>query len=555
MRPFLLILGKSAAAFIDSPNQGPVLYSEKFDNNQIVLLKKDGGGKPAWVFGTGKDVVYHVSLSDDGEFLAAGTERSLYLFSKNNNTPLWRFCKRCDPLTLSMGENSASAISGDGKYAAISFNGMLYFFSRESNKPLWEKSVECNAVGIDLSKYGDFVAVGTSNCGEQGGNKAFLFDKNGNKIWEYKLSNPGYENPGEFYGPAMTPDGGLVAISSGCPNRRAYLFKGDGTLLFRSDPLQRDAPVHKSAISDDGNYLTFGSDGESGKPNKFLFSKSGALLWSHAGASETDARAISISADGNYVAAGTSGGKVYLFKRDSSMPLWVFQETGNFAKVGDVKLNNDGSLLAAGSTGKKVYLFSRDSASPLWSFDALTWVNSVDFKGEFIAAGTGFKEYQFEGNSASQEQVSCESVIQPPAMEQFFDGGQNDAQGERVEGKCGNNICEPVAGETAESCPDDCISNEVPIGGGLGASCKGEGCFIQNDGNRTLKSYCGNGVCEEQGGENAGACPADCPASSRAGLEKESGVQAGGFPLELAAALAAILLAAGIAYAAFFHKK
>jgi len=453
--------GKARAAFIDSPNQGPILYSEKFDNNQILLFSKDRDA-PLWAFDTGSDMVHDVSLSDDGEYLAASTERFVYLFSKNSPVPLWNFCKQCTPPKISMGEHTAAVISADGKYVAAVLKNTLYFFSRENNTPLWSADISCNAVGMAISEHGEYVSAGVSNCGENG-NSIFFFGKNGTQLWKYQTKNEGYANSGEVYAPAMTPDGKYVAMSTGCPDRRGYLFSNDGKMLYRSEPLQRDAPVHESAISDDGKYIAYGTDGEQNKPNKFLFAQNGALLWSHAGQDETDARAISISGDGNYVASGTSNGKVYLFSRNSNTPLWTYAVQGNYAKVGDVKLNFEGSLLVAGTTANKVYLFSRGSSAPIREYSTPTWINAIDFNGELIAAGTGFKEYQFEGNSAPRQQVVCRQINQPPAME--TDGGEGGTMnGDAI---CGNKICEPNAGESAESCTPDCapggMKDDEPI--------------------------------------------------------------------------------------------
>lgn len=445
-------VGKARSAFIDSPNQGPILYSEPFDNNQVILLRKNGG--LAWAFDTGADVVYDVSLSDDGEYVAAGTERYVYLFSKNSSTPLWKFCRQCSPPKISLGQNTAAAVSGDGQYVVASLDGRLYYFSRENKTPLWSADITCNAVGVAVSEHGDYVSAGVSNCGEKG-NSVFFFSKDGALLWKYKTNTSGYANSGEMYGPAMTPDGGRVAVSSGCPDRRAYLFARDGQMLYRSEPLQRDAPVHKSAISNDGKFIAYGSDGEAGKPNKFLFSSDGRLVWSHTAVDETDARAISISGDGNYVASGTSSGRIYLFSRTGGgRPLWIFAEKGDFAKVGDVKLNQDGSLLAAGTSTSKVYLFSRGSSTPLWEYRAPTWINSVDFNGEYIVAGTGFKEYQFEGNSAPPQHAACARIIQPPEPENDIGGGGVTAGGAGA--TCGNTICEPDGGESAQTCRQDC---------------------------------------------------------------------------------------------------
>ena len=63
-------VGKARAAIIDSPDQGPVLYTEKFDNNQIILLDKNG--KEIWTYDTLYDQVEGVAISKDGNYIAAG---------------------------------------------------------------------------------------------------------------------------------------------------------------------------------------------------------------------------------------------------------------------------------------------------------------------------------------------------------------------------------------------------------------------------------------------------------------------------------------------------
>ncbi|MFH0835786.1 MAG: WD40 repeat domain-containing protein [Candidatus Micrarchaeota archaeon] len=540
--------GKVRAAMIDSPDQGPVLYSEKFDNNEIVLL--DENGKELWTFSTGTEIVYHVALTDDGGYLAAATDRHIYLFSKDSNDPLWSFCKDCDPISLSFGVNTAVGISGDGEFVAAAVENQLYYFARNSNTPLWKKDISCNGIGLELTETGDFIAVSVSNCGENG-NTIYYFDGEGNEVWHYQTSTPGYENSGEFYAPAMTPGGECVAVSSGCPDRRAYLFSKDGTLLFRSEPLQRDAPVHSSAISDDCSLIAFGSDGESGKPNKFLFAKDGSLEWSHTGSQETDARAASISADGDYAAFGTSNGRVYLFDTSSGTLLWMFQEQGTFAKVGDVKLNSDGSKLVAGSTGRKVYLFSRASSTPVWSYTSLTWVNAVDFKNGVIAAGTGFKEYQFEGNSVSLTEVACSSVEKPEGFETFVGmSGLIDIAINTGNEVCGNSMCEPSGGENFETCPQDCMACDDEV----------EDCSKINDNPNVSDepAFCGDSDCELGNGESVEACPQDCggviateppePSLFAGEVESKAGVD-----YSLAAIGAVVVLALGGLY--WFTKK
>ena len=442
-------IGKARGSMIDSPDNGPVLFSEKFDNNEIVLLDEEG--KEVWNYPTGRDWVEGVAISKDGNYIAAVTNFYIYLFSKNSKEPLWSFCRDgdCKIPSYYSGTAAGVAISADGNYIAAHQQG-AYLFNKENNQPLWTKDTESGAIGVDMSDDGSVIAMGA-------GDKILIFDQEGNILSEYKPSHPDYEQTGEFYQPDVTPDGKYVSISTGCPDRRAYLFSGGGNLLFRSEQLTYDSPVHKSAISDDGSLIAYSADHAQGKEIVFLFDNKGNKLWSFSSSDDGTARAVSISGDGNYIAAGTTGGHVYLFSKDSNIPKWKFTESGFFTQFGDVKLNQDGSLLAAVGTTKKVYLFSKDSNEPLWVYEANTWLTKVDFNGEYIVTGTGPREYFFEGQSVSSDEIMCKEIIQPELFEERFsmmDGG-DIKEGTPSLANCGNGICETPE-ETEDNCCKDC---------------------------------------------------------------------------------------------------
>ncbi len=446
-------VGKARAGIIDSPDQGPVLYAEKLDNNQIILL--DNNGNEVWTYDTGNDWVEGVAISDDSQYVAAVTGYYIYLFSKDSNIPLWSYCRVCKIPEITSASFNGIDISDDGEYIAGTLSSTLFFFSKDSNQSLWSADIESSAIGIAVSEHGEYIAVG-------GGSKVFFFDSNGDKLWEYQPSHPEYEQTGNFYRPAMTPDGSYVAVSTGCPDRRAYLFSNEGTAVFRSEQLTRDSPVHKSAISNDGNYVAYSLDHSQGNPVVMLFDNVGNNLWNFSSQSDSTARAVSMSEDGNYIAIGTSTGNIYLFSRDSNIPLWSFSEGGSFSHIGEVSLNSDGSLLAAGGAAKKVYMFSRDSNVPLWEYNAVTYVTFIDFNGDYVVAGTGAREFMFEGNSASPDEVECEEIISPtPYWETMTGEATGPTSGEP--GVCGNGLCEDEQGESYDNCPQDCMmSGEFP---------------------------------------------------------------------------------------------
>ncbi|MEK6969026.1 MAG: PQQ-binding-like beta-propeller repeat protein [Nanoarchaeota archaeon] len=485
-------VGKTRASIIDSPDNGPVLFSEKLDNNEIVLLDKKG--KEIWNYLLGKEWTEGVALSKDGNYIAVVTGFHIYLFSKESNVPLWNFCVNCNPSSTMTGNMEGVAISQDGNYVAGTMQAKLYFFAKGSNQPLWTADIESGSEGIDMADDASVIAVSVSNAGKTG-DTIFLFDKSGNKLSEYKAPHPGYDQTGNFYQPDVTPDGKYVAVSTGCPDRRAHLFSGTGNLIFRSEQLTYDSPVHKSAISDDGSLMAYSADNMQGKEILFLFDNKGKKLWSFSSSEDGTARAVSMSGDGNYIAIGTSAGHVYLFSKDSNKPKWKFTSSTFFSQFGDLKLNHDGSLLTVGGTTKKIYLFSKNSNVPVWEYAANTWVTKIDFNGEYIVAGTGPREYFFEGNSIPPDEIQCKEIIQPEPLMNYLGKSIGNLNIVGAKSVCGDSIC-VTPQETSETCPIDCSEQNFNDEPDLNVE--------ESD----KKQICSNGICEAS--EN---CPEDCRGS------------------------------------------
>jgi len=502
--------GKVRTSIMDSPDQGPMIYTDSFNDNQIILLEKNSN-KPLLVHETGTDLINTVALSKDGKYFAAVSGKKIYFFSTEQKKLLWTFCTNCaeDPFP-GLSSMAGIALSADGKFIAATLGSTLYLFEKTSNTPLWNKEVESSAIGVDMSDSGNYIAVGVANGGAKG-DKIFLFDGNGNLLWDYKAEHPNYLQTGNFYKPDITPDGEYIAISTGCPDRRAYLFSKTGNLVFRTDMLTKDSPVHKSAISDDGETIAYSLDHSQGKEVLMLFNKQGTKLWGFSSTKDSTARAVSISSKGDYIAIGTSAGNIYLFSKQNNTPLWSFSSGSSFSQIGDVKLNSDGSYLVAGGVKKKVYLFSKGSNIPVWEFDANTWINSVAFNGEYIVAGTGMGEYAFEGNQASAEEINCKTITEPITLEQIKNGfapknsqPQNQTPSNTMElGICGNNLCEEEIGETKANCPKDCI----------------EGTGV-----------CGDGMCEGGKGESHTNCPKDCMANGNPDIGPQNNYPVEGKP-------------------------
>jgi len=137
--------------------------------------------------------------------------------------------------------------------------------------------------------------------------------------------------------------------------------------------------VGSVAVSADGQYIAAGSDDNT----VYYFSRDGKLLWSFTTRSAVGS--VAVSADGQYIAAGSDDNMVYYFSRDGKL-LWSYA-TGS--TVESVAVSADGLYVAAGSGDSNVNYFSRDGKL-LWSFITGSAVGNiaVSADGQYIAAGS-----------------------------------------------------------------------------------------------------------------------------------------------------------------------
>ena len=116
------------------------------------------------------------------------------------------------------------------------------------------------------------------------------------------------------------------------------------------------------AISSNGSYIAVGSNDNS----LYLFNKNSSMpVWNYT--AEWAFNSVSISADGSYIATSSSTyfasvngtpprpvGEVYLFNKNYSTPIWHYN-IGHF--ISSVAISTDGMYIVVGSYNDKVYLF------------------------------------------------------------------------------------------------------------------------------------------------------------------------------------------------------
>ncbi|MHA1428280.1 MAG: outer membrane protein assembly factor BamB family protein [Candidatus Helarchaeota archaeon] len=219
---------------------GQYIVAGSYDNK--VYLFQRNNSTPLWAYSTGSNV-WSVAISGDGQYIVAGScDNKVYLFQRNSSTPLWAY---------STGSNVESvAISGDGQYiVAGSYYSEVYLFQRNSSTPLWAYSTGSYVESVAISGDGQYIVAGTFyyfyyNFYYIYHGEVYLFQRNSSTpLWAYSTGD-GVESV------AISGDGQYIV--AGSRNNEVYLFDskdtdGDGlsdgyeTFISNTDPNNEDS--------------------------------------------------------------------------------------------------------------------------------------------------------------------------------------------------------------------------------------------------------------------------------------------------------------------------
>jgi len=416
-------VGKTRSNIIDSPDNGPVLFRSAFDKNEIAVV--DVGSKTKILsYDVGEEWVGGVALSDDGGSLAVKTNKKIYYFDTSRpEKPVWVYE---GPTERPNDVKGGVDISANGTRIIASIGGKAILFDSKSNQPLWiYKGSGNQAYNVAISSDGRYMAMGTAG-GVISTTEGYQSSKETNLLilWNEGSEVPlwQYHTEGNFHDVSLSSDGSFITGATGCPDRRFYLFSRDSNEpIIRSEMLTRDSPVHRAKISGDGRFAAVGS--ESGDGAVFVFSKeSSQPLWKFSTPQRSSVRALNFTADGRYVGAATFKGDVYIFDRDSDLPVSHWN-VGNVS-LGGVDIAEDGSFIVTGGTDNKLHIFKRGLVED-FSIDFSEYVEEIDISanGKYVAAGTGGSVYFFEAFSDDIRSVECGEIIEPPAETSSIDSG------------------------------------------------------------------------------------------------------------------------------------
>jgi len=340
--------------------------SYKIDKEKLEELKasSDIGSPLLWKYQTG-DQVYSVAFSGNGQYLASGgdlTYGQLFFFNTSNSMPLWN---------STLGDRIRSvALSTNGRYlVAGSDTHRLYYFDTTNSTPIWSSPVGAGAVSVAISSNGRYIAC------EGGGSIYFFHNTSSIPYWAYST--------GALVGFVdISADGRYIV--GGNENSIIYLFENTSSTPLWS--YSSSGSILDVSISDNGEYFVAANLGVSNYI--YLFHRSSATpLWSFSLGSSNYVRreCLKISADGEYILAGTDQQMLYLFHRSSPTPIWNFTTSYHWNGV-DISADG-GSFVAAVS--RKVFLFNRSGPFQKWAYSVGESNRHIAISrdGRLVAAG------------------------------------------------------------------------------------------------------------------------------------------------------------------------
>ncbi len=260
-------------------------------------------------------------------------------------------------------------------------NNKIYLFDRQSNKPVWSHEIGTEWIsGIAISDDGKYIAANA-------GSSIYLFkSESSTPLWRYDCGSD-LTGPSGGFLIDMSADGKYIV--GGCQNS-LHLFTKENSQPRWS--YEGNASIYAASISADGEYIAAGT---SNTDELIFFSRySNKPLWKYQATS--DIHGLSLPADGRLIAAGSHSPeeRAYLFSKESNVPLTAYK-TSPDSPVWTAAISRDGKYAVYGldSADKynSLFLFSSNNTLPIKTWQTDWWARSVDisYDGKYIAAGSG----------------------------------------------------------------------------------------------------------------------------------------------------------------------
>ncbi|PIT87494.1 MAG: hypothetical protein COU31_02915, partial [Candidatus Magasanikbacteria bacterium CG10_big_fil_rev_8_21_14_0_10_40_10] len=153
------------------------------------------------------------------------------------------------------------------------------------------------------------------------------------------------------------------------------------------------------------------------------------IVWKYETRQGKSVRALALTPNGEFIGAGTFGGDILIFNKNSNKPI---EQIKINSSIGAFDIADDGSFFVVGSADKKVRVYEKGTGKIKAEITLNEYVGEIDISGngKFIAAGTSGSVYFFETliDLNNIQTSACKTIIEPPEEVGLF-GGQNSLKG------------------------------------------------------------------------------------------------------------------------------
>lgn len=392
----------------------------------------------------------------------------------------------------------------------------IYLFSKDSVKPLWSFETGNDWVqNVAISENGDYITAKTNSY-------IYFFTKDSNQpLWKYQCD--GEESFSGWVD--ISSDGNYIA--GGCQSSLSLFNKESNKPIWNYNG---NSNIYAVSISGDGKYIAAGT---SGTNKVLLFDKdSNKPVWEFVG--EGDIHGLAIAQNGKYIAAGAHcpDRRAFAFLQESNKPLFSYQLSED-SPVWTAAISFDGKSIVYGLDGggdfDNIFVFTPEKDEPLKSFRAQGWVRSVAMSadGKYIAAGsgTGHIVYLFDKNKdtplwqyKADERVGAVDIA---SNGKYIAAGSKDKNVYVFSSESSKPLWKFSADEWVNSVAISANGDFAAAGTGA-SQYLSEGHTFGDLGPGVVEAECGNTICEDQAGETDKTCPQDCIPGEARPLDSET---------------------------------
>ncbi|MHA2325695.1 MAG: WD40 repeat domain-containing protein, partial [Promethearchaeota archaeon] len=291
-----------------------------------------------------------VSISGNGNYIAAVIGYSVYLFDKSSGTPLWTYntTKSITNVAISFDGNYVVANTRIGDFPSV--YGALYFFNTSispTKTPMWNYTMKTALpLSVAISSDGNYTAVGSYGFPTLESD-VYLFNKsisqNKTPIWKYQFGPTGIINE-----VAMNSNASYIVVADG--SGYVYYFKDKSPTRNLLTTLE--SPVYTIDISPNGRHVITGGANES-----YYYRNHWTYFHGTMGTDYENVNHVSVSDNGFAIA--TENDRNYIHSRGGnpiSFPLVWYSELSD--TITDAKISSDGKYCVIGSSDSNLYLFN-----------------------------------------------------------------------------------------------------------------------------------------------------------------------------------------------------